>query len=306
MNKNIAILMAVRNGQNYLPEQLQSFNDQTYKKWSLYISDDGSEDTTPDIINDFFSSNPDLSGFLTQGPCKGFCQNFQSLISNEKIQSTYYAFSDQDDIWLPDKLQRAVNFLNTVPENIPALYCSGTTLIDAKNNVIGESLRPCKPLSFANALLHNVASGNTMVFNHSARKLLIRACSDMMVVHDWSLYQIVCSCGGKAYFDMTSTVLYRQHNNNIIGDGNNIIQRIKHFPTTISHKRNDWNSRNKIVLNNVRDSLTENSKSIIKNYYNIRKGNVLQRLKYFYSSGVYHQYRLGTLSTFIYVLLNKM
>lgn len=298
--------MAVRNGQDYLPNQLQSFLEQTYKHWSLYVSDDGSEDATVKIIDDFFSSHLDVQGGLSPGPCRGFCQNFQSLINNQEIQSEYYAFSDQDDIWLPEKLQKAVEYLNSVPADIPALYCSSTTLIDSENHTIGESLHPRKPLGFANALLHNIASGNTMVFNHRARELLRAASSDMMVVHDWSLYQIVSACGGFVHFDKTPTVLYRQHVNNVIGDGRNILLRGRNFFQSLSGDRRNWNDRNRIVLSNLLDSFTVSAKNVFDDYYSIRSGNLFQRLKYFRRSGVYHQYKLGTLSTIIYVCTGKM
>lgn len=306
MNRNVAILMAVRNGQDYLPNQLQSFLEQTYKHWSLYVSDDGSEDATVKIIDDFFSSHLDVQGGLSPGPCRGFCQNFQSLINNQEIQSEYYAFSDQDDIWLPEKLQKAVKYLNSVPADIPALYCSSTTLIDSENHTIGESLHPRKPLGFANALLHNIASGNTMVFNHRARELLRVASSDMMVVHDWSLYQIVSACGGFVHFDKTPTVLYRQHVNNVIGDGRNILLRGRNFFQSLSGDRRNWNDRNRIVLSNLLDSFTVSAKNVFDDYYSIRSGNLFHRLKYFRRSGVYHQYKLGTLSTIIYVCTGKM
>lgn len=298
--------MAVRNGQDYLPNQLQSFLEQTYKHWSLYVSDDGSEDATVKIIDDFFSSHLDVQGGLSPGPCRGFCQNFQSLINNQEIQSEYYAFSDQDDIWLPEKLQKAVEYLNSVPADIPALYCSSTTLIDSENHTIGESLHPRKPLGFANALLHNIASGNTMVFNHRARELLRAASSDMMVVHDWSLYQIVSACGGFVHFDKTPTVLYRQHVNNVIGDGRNILLRGRNFFQSLSGDRRNWNDRNRIVLSNLLDSFTVSAKNVFDDYYSIRSGNLFQRLKYFRRSGIYHQYKLGTLSTIIYVCTGKM
>ncbi|HBR1047501.1 glycosyltransferase family 2 protein [Klebsiella sp. 2019SCSN059] len=306
MNRNVAILMAVRNGQDYLPNQLQSFLEQTYKHWSLYVSDDGSEDATVKIVEDFFSSHLDVQGRLTPGPCRGFCQNFQSLINNREIQSEYYAFSDQDDIWLPEKLQMAVEYLNSVPADIPALYCSSTTLIDSENHTIGESLHPRKPLGFANALLHNIASGNTMVFNHRARELLRAASSDMMVVHDWSLYQIVSACGGFIHFDKTPTVLYRQHVNNVIGDGRNIFLRGRNFLQSLSGDRRNWNDRNRIVLSNLLDSFTISAKNVFDDYYSIRSGSLFRRLKYFRRSGVYHQYKLGTLSTIIYVCTGKM
>lgn len=306
MCSSVAILMAVRNGSDYLDRQLQSFCQQSYTNWSLYVSDDGSTDSTPKMIDVFFKEHFNLNGFLVDGPCKGFCQNFLSLVNNEKIAAEFYAFSDQDDIWLPGKLEKAVNFLKTIPCDTPALFCSGTTLIDSDDNFIGESLQPTKPLSFENALLHNIASGNTMVFNHKARKLLMDASAPEMVAHDWSLYQLVSACGGVIHYDHTSTVLYRQHGNNLIGDGGKLLPRLKNFIRTFSEGRASWNNRNKVVLCRVLEYFTEQSKSTFVNYFCARDNNLLRRVRFFIKSGVYHQYKLGTLATLIYVIMKKM
>jgi len=86
-------------------------------------------------------------------PAEGFVANFLSLTCKASIEADYYAYSDQDDVWESDKLERAVRWLQTVPENIPALYCSRTRLVDAENNEIGLSPLFSKPPSFANALI---------------------------------------------------------------------------------------------------------------------------------------------------------
>ena len=115
MSKNsgtVAILLGTRNGAEYLSEQLDSFRKQTYKNWSLWASDDGSTDQTREIIGDFIAS-PEINGSLLYGPQQGFCANFMSLVANPEIQAAYYAFSDQDDVWLEDKLARAVDWLQT-------------------------------------------------------------------------------------------------------------------------------------------------------------------------------------------------
>lgn len=306
MCSNVAILMAVRNGQYYLNRQLQSFIQQSHKNWSLYVSDDGSTDPTPAMIDLFFRENDGLNGFLVAGPCKGFCQNFLSLINNGSIVADFYAFSDQDDIWLPDKLEKAVKFLETIPADTPALFCSGTTLIDSDDRVVGESLRPKKSLSFQNALLHNIASGNTMVFNNKARELLMRTSTAEMVAHDWSLYQLTTACGGVVHYSHAATVLYRQHGGNQIGDGAKILPRLKNFIRTFSGLRASWNRRNQNVLCQAYNNFTDSSKLTFDNYCSIGDRHMLKRLRYFIKSGVYHQYKLGTLSTLIYVIVRKM
>lgn len=190
--------MGTRNGAEYLSEQLDSFRKQTYKNWSLWASDDGSTDQTREIIGDFIAS-PEINGSLLYGPQQGFCANFMSLVANPEIQAAYYAFSDQDDVWLEDKLARAVDWLQTLDEAIPAVYCSRTRLTDSTGKVTGFSPDYRKAPGFGNSLLQNIASGNTMVFNHRARELLMKAQGAPIVAHDWSLYQIVAACGGQVF-----------------------------------------------------------------------------------------------------------
>lgn len=301
----IAILLGSRNGEFFLQQQLDSFTRQTYKHWQVYVSDDGSTDSTPSIVESFLF-NQKGKGFLYKGPQKGFAVNFMSLVGNRDIQADYYAFSDQDDIWHPEKLERAISWLDEIDDNIPALYCSRTTLIDENNKHIGFSPDYRKKPGFGNALLQNIASGNTMVFNHSARELLRKAQGAPMVVHDWSLYQIVAGCGGAVFYDRQPTVLYRQHNNNVIGNGMSPLHRLQNFIAAHGGRTAQWNDQNRQVLACVSENLTPEAKQSLATFSAIRDNSVLNRLRLMRRSGIYHQQWIGSLTTLTYVLLNKI
>lgn len=302
---SVAILLGTRNGAEFLVEQIESFYRQTYTNWSLWVSDDGSTDTTKILVADFITSS-EREGYLLNGPKQGFCQNFMSLVSNTAINASYYAFSDQDDIWLDDKLERAVSWLNTVDPAIPALYCSRTRLIDTDANPIGYSPDYTKPPGFGNALLQNIASGNTMVFNHCARELLRKAEGAPMVVHDWSLYQIVTGCGGLVHFDREPSVLYRQHQSNAIGNGMAFSRRFNNVIEACHGRTAKWNDANRQVLACVSSELTAQAKQMLASFGAIRGRNVVGRVRFWLDSKVYHQQRIGTLTTLLYVLLNKI
>src|SRR5262249_4800134 len=124
----VAILLCTKNGEAFLREQLESFEDQTYKNWFLVVSDDGSADNTPNILNSFAQGRP-RNTMLREGPRQGACANFLSLATDPSINAEYFAFSDQDDIWYKDKLERALNWLITIPVNVPALYCARTKIV---------------------------------------------------------------------------------------------------------------------------------------------------------------------------------
>ena len=212
----VAILLATKDGAEFLPEQLQSYRDQTHSNWKIYVSDDGSSDDTRDIIDQF-------AGVVSQtveqrnGPCKGFWRNFMSLALDKSIAADFFAFSDQDDIWSKEKLERAVNWLASIPETIPAVYCARTELVDRDGVSLGYSQLFTKTPSFQNALVENIGGGNTMVFNQAAKKLLEAAGPVKMVAHDWWMYQLVTATGGIVHYDPQPCLKYRQHARNVIG-----------------------------------------------------------------------------------------
>jgi glycosyltransferase involved in cell wall biosynthesis len=152
----VAILLCTKQGERFLPAQLESFTTQTHTNWEVWASDDASDDQTKKILLEFQKKNESDRIFLIDGPDKGFCKNFLSLACNPDISADFYAYSDQDDIWEVDKLKRAIDFLKGVLSDVPALYCSRTRLVDVKNSEIGFSPLFEKEPCFANALIQNV------------------------------------------------------------------------------------------------------------------------------------------------------
>ncbi|ATA18596.1 glycosyltransferase involved in cell wall biosynthesis [Gibbsiella quercinecans] len=302
---HVAILLGTRDGAEYLPAQLGSFEHQTHHNWSLWASDDGSTDGTQEIIADFID-RAGVNGRLVNGPQQGVCANFMSLVVNPEIQANYYAFADQDDVWSDDKLARAVNWLKAIDADIPAVYCSRTQLIDSNGTPVGYSPGYAKAPGFGNALLQNIASGNTMVFNHRARMLLSKASLAPMVIHDWSLYQIVTGCGGVVHYDPQPTVLYRQHSHNVIGNSMAPWVRLRNFIAAHDGRAATWNDQNWQVLNCVSDDLTPQAKRSLEAFRRIRNSGLLGRLRLMRESGIYHQQLLGSVTTLTYVLLNKI
>ena len=206
----VAILMCAWNGERYLAEQLQSFIDQTHTNWSLHVSDDGSSDATCDIVRRF-SEGQHRVVTLRRGPRRGFSRNFMSLVCAPDIAGDYFAFSDQDDIWNKDKLERALNWLTTIPQEVPAVYCSRTEVVDDAGHRLGFSPLFTKPPGFRNAIVQNVGGGNTMAFNASARSLLAAIGDVEVVSHDWWTYQITSAAGGLVRYDPQPSIRYRQH-----------------------------------------------------------------------------------------------
>lgn len=212
----VAILMCTKNGAKFLAQQLKSIADQTHTNWTLFVSDDGSSDETVDIVARFareFSQRV----VSRLGPGKGVCANFLSLATDPSIDADYFAFSDQDDIWHKNKLERAINWLATVPDQIPGMYCGRTELVTADGQSYGLSPLFTRAPAFQNALVQSLGGGNTMVFNRAAKKMLEDAGRIEVVLHDWWLYQLVSAAGGAIHYDPRPTIKYRQHPNSLIG-----------------------------------------------------------------------------------------
>src|SRR5690606_36468867 len=109
-------------------------------------------------------------------------------VCRTEIQADFYAYADQDDIWMPDKLSRALVFLERNLDQA-AMYCSRTELVTSCGKSVGKMspLFPKLP-TFVNALVQSLAGGNTMVINHRACELLRKAGEVHVVSHDWWTY----------------------------------------------------------------------------------------------------------------------
>jgi glycosyltransferase involved in cell wall biosynthesis len=303
----VAILLCTYQGQKYLAEQLDSFSAQRHTNWVVWASDDGSVDETLAILDRYQKKWPAGSLHILAGPATGFVTNFLALTCKSTIQADYYAYSDQDDIWGVEKLERAVQWLNSVPANIPALYSARTRLVDAENVEIGLSPLFSRPPSFANALTQNIGGGNTMVFNHAARSLLCEAGKDLSVVtHDWWVYIVVTGCGGKVFYDNTPTLRYRQHDGNLIGMNANWSARFKRIRLLWQGQYRNWNSSNLAALQKLQEKLTPESREILEWFVKARQMSLIPRLISLWRSGIYRQTHLGNLGLVVAAIFGKI
>jgi len=274
----VAILLCTFQGQRFLHEQLASIESQSLKAWTLLVSDDGSSDNTLDILQEYQKAWCRGQLNLQSGPRQGFAANFLSLTCQADIKTDFYAYADQDDIWEADKLERAVNWLKTIPADVPALYCSRTRLVDEENRTLGFSPLFKRPPCFANALMQNIGGGNTMVFNHATRKLLCQAGKDIEVVsHDWWAYILVTGCGGKVFYDEYPSVRYRQHKENLVGTNKSIKGKITRIQKLFSGHYRDWNQINLNALNKAKVNLNYKNSNILKNFKEVRDSNLYKK-----------------------------
>lgn len=301
--------MCTFNGEKYLREQLESFKIQKDINWELHISDDGSTDETLNIIQEFSSKNKKNKIYLYEGPRKGYAKNFLSLVSKVSTKVDYFAFSDQDDIWFDSKLKKSVAELSKKQKNIPLLYCSRTLLVNASNEVIGCSPIFMEKPSFKNALMQNIAGGNTMVFNNKTRELIKKVSEGLdqdVVSHDWLVYILVSACGGEISFDKEPSLRYRQHSSNIIGMNSSWRAKIKRIDNILRGEFKHWNDLNISVLRAVYSDMTVENRCVLDLFNESRKSSLIQRIVGIKKSGVKRQTLMGNIWIFFAVFFNKI
>lgn len=307
VHSKVAILLCTYNGQNFLAEQLDSFAAQTHTNWEVWASDDGSLDDTWAILEDYKQKWPTGRLSICCGPADGFAANFLSLTYRTCIVADYYAYSDQDDIWEPIKLARSLEWLKTIPENIPALYCSRTRLVDANNNEIGVSPLFSKPPSFANALMQNIGGGNTMVFNNAARNLLLEAGENLPVItHDWWIYMVVTGCGGKVFYDTYPSLRYRQHDRNLIGMNATWAARFKRIRKLWGGYFKKWNDDNIASLRKLQHKLTQENRETLERFASARQMFLIPRLIHLKRSRIHRLTLFGNLGLIAAAIFGKI
>ena len=291
---HVCIALALYNGGRYIDAQLASIAAQDHKNISILISDDGSADDGPSIVKRFLTRTH-ISGKLMHGPRKGYAQNFLSLAQSAGPSVPFLAFSDQDDVWKCEKISRAVRSLQSKCPDRPAIYCSRTVICDASLKPLTTSPEFERAPSFANALVQNIASGNTMVLNRAALDLVQDTYrhAETVVSHDWWVYQLVTGAGGTVLWDSTPSLFYRQHKNNLIGANNSQIARLGRIWNILNGKYRNWNNANLTALFKVRHWLNETSLNTLEQFTDCRSGGLRHRWKTFRDSGVYRQTRLG-------------
>lgn len=216
--EKVDILLATYNGEKYIREQIDSILNQTHKEFRLLISDDGSTDGTRDILNEYKAKDERIEVFM-QEENLGVVKNFEFLLG--KVDAKYYMFSDQDDIWKAEKIEKS---LKKIEEGFDLVY-SDLEVVDENLNVTYESYWKLKGIykkikkynNFESLYLNNFITGCTVI----SKKELIDSFMPLpntskFVLHDYWISLIVSQNGKIAYVE-EPLIKYRQHKNNKVG-----------------------------------------------------------------------------------------
>ena len=217
--EKVDILLATYNGEKYLREQLDSLLNQTYKNFRLLISDDCSTDSTREILKEYVQKDSRMIVY-NQSKNQGIIKNFEFLLN--KVESKYFMFCDQDDIWKDDKIDKSVSALESTNSD---LVYSDLEVVDEKLNVIYKSYWKLKGIyrkvhhynNFEALYLNNFITGCTIL----SKKELIKECMPIpadtkYVLYDYWMSLIISQKHKITYID-EPLIQYRQHKNNSIG-----------------------------------------------------------------------------------------
>lgn len=221
----IEVLMAVYNGSAYIREQIDSILNQTYKNWHLTISDDGSTDGTDLIADEYAAKYPEQITRVYSGVRFGNARDHFMWLS-ENCTSRYMLYSDQDDVFNPEKMSRLMDAMQNAERqwgrDLPILVFSDQTVVDEKLNVIEPSLMRCQKQAFDSfdyhaLLIQNVVTGGAMMVNRPLCSLAVQCRSrERIIMHDWWMAATAARFGKIIYLDEPLS-LYRQHGGNSVG-----------------------------------------------------------------------------------------
>ena len=218
----IDILLATYNGEEYISQQLDSLLNQTYKDIRILIHDDCSKDNTVTIVKEYSKKYSDKIILIQdQIHCGSAQKNFMHLAKFSTAE--YVMFCDQDDFWLPEKVEKTFNEMKRVEaqskKDIPILVFCDYKAVDSnlQNLNFNESHNQIAEykLSFSNLLVQNYVTGCTMMIN----KVLCEMMGDYdsrILMHDWWLALLASSCGQISHLS-EPLILYRQHGDNTVG-----------------------------------------------------------------------------------------
>lgn len=268
-SSKVAICMATYNGEAFLREQIDSILNQSYSNWVLFIRDDRSTDSTVPIIQEYANKYPNKIipvpyAETDLGFGKGAAYNFMSCLkyASEYDSYPYYMFSDQDDVWLPHKIRMELTCARRVEATHP-----GPVLIHTDLKIVDKSLELISDSMFDyvrsnpnhrdlnQLLIHNIITGCTTFFNQKLVDL-ISFDNTGIAMHDWWI-GLIASCFGTIVCLRRSTVLYRQHGNNVMG-----IKMVNHL--SLSNIRNCINRNSN--FHSIKDPAIKQANALLNQY----------------------------------------
>lgn len=263
--KTVQVLMSTYNGEEYLEEQIQSILKQKKVKVRLLVRDDGSSDSTLEILEKYKRANK-LQ--YIKGTNLGYSKSFIKLLRISE-KADYYAYADQDDVWLDDKLITGIRRLNDCQK--PSLYCSALQRVDSNLNLMNIQDYSSLSLNLGSLLSRGRLAGCTFIFNYELKKYIdMLNTNSVLYSHDgWTILSCL-ALKGFVYFDKTPHILFRRHVNNASIDEGGIYRRIKHEFRFFGKNKNQRHEVAKVLYATYKNYLDKEEQDILLNIINYK------------------------------------
>ena len=279
----VQILLSTYNGEKYLRPQLDSFLSLLGVELSVLIRDDGSTDSTPEILREY----RDKYGFVVIfGENVGLNRSVYELVLARDKECDFFSFADQDDVWMQDKLSRALSMMQN--SDAPMLYAGSSYLTDEALNIKGTTAKIRRPLGFYNAMVENMCIGHTLVLNAALMDIYARNFTDGIFVFDYWAY-IIASAFGEIVYDPTPATYYRQHGENAIGYKSGFFSRLKTRIGRVLSGKSYYNARQLLAfLDTFGDKIPEQYRREAEDFFKSER-SFLSRLGYIFRTKAYRQ-----------------
>lgn len=295
----VTIALATYNGAAHLEAQLASYVAQTYANWDLWVSDDGSHDATRTILDDFAAQHGKGRDIrILNGPRAGVAANFLSLLCHPDLPQQPVALSDQDDVWLPEKLALGKLALGMAEMDTdgPVIYGAQSIHTDDTLTPIGKSLGAGVTPGFGNAVTQNIVSGHSCMLNPAALAVVRRAGVPAGIpYHDWWLYQLVTGAGGHVTLSGDAVLLYRQHGRNAMGSHQGIRALATRTAQVFGGTYREWIIENTTALAGLESILTPEAQEVLAALKSTPPRAGFARLAVFRRYGLRRTGRIGNL-----------
>lgn len=294
--RTVAVLLSAYNGETNLAAQIDSVLRQDCDaQVTLFIRDDGSTDHTAAILRAYAAQHGNIEVLF--GENSGLCVSFFALLRTALTRGfDYYAFCDQDDVWLPDKLSAALRALADVPQ--PMLYGGCSYLVDASLRKTGGTTQlRRRALGFFNTAIQNICPGHSQVLNRALAEVIVRRTGALDGVYSWDLWVAnAAAVTGQIFFDPEPHTLYRQHGNNQLHYGTGKLAWAK---SRLARLRKQEGRRFSTQLAAFAaafaSDLTAEQKQEVARYF-AAQSSFFSRVRYACSTGFYRQRPLETLA----------
>ena len=261
-NKKIDILMATYNGEKYLAEQLDSIINQTYHNWNLLIRDDNSTDRTLEIIQDYQKKDNRIKLLKDNKGNLGIVKNFEELLKNS--ESEFIMFSDQDDIWIENKLDMYLKMIEKIKNKGFMIHSDAILFDENKSNILKDTFISKKAINkgLENVFFNYFVQGATILISKEIKNFILPFPKEVYL-HDRYIH-LISELFFERIFVNKALIYYRQHGDNQIGAKNTIRE-------LLSKRYFDERDRQliKIIYNKYGSLLTDDKKKLIEEYFKI-------------------------------------